>query len=259
MLDIFLDTLATLRPWAIGYAAVVVFLGGLLRGYTGFGFALAVVPTLSLILPPVEIVPAVAAIGIPAGLLLIGKIGRTADWRATGHLTVGAIPGLPLGVWALASLDADVMRAIIGSIVLVTVLLLWRGFRFRHTPPRSARIGMGFLSGAINGATTMGGPPVIVYFLALPGHVAIGRASILVYFFFLSIATTASNGFAGLVTAKVMVWTVLMLPCFFAGSILGDRGFDKSGADTYRRIAMAALALVAVVAIARAASGLMGW
>lgn len=258
MHELLLETIFTLSPWTMAYAAIVVFVGGLLRGYAGFGFALAVVPLLSLVLPPVEIVPAVAAIGIPAGLLLIGKIGRTADWRSTGHLTLGALPGLPLGIWALASLPADIMRAIIGAIVLATVFLLWRGFRFRRVPPPPARVGMGFLSGLINGATTMGGPPVIVYYLAVPGAVAIGRASILVFFFFLSIATTGSAWIAGLVTVKVLVWTALMLPCFFAGSILGDRGFDKSGADTYRKVAMAALACVAVVAILRALAGLVG-
>ena len=254
--DLIVSMLGSLPLWAAIYAAIVVFLGGVLRGFTGFGFALAVVPTLSVILPPVEVVPAVAAIGIPAGLLLIGKIGRAADWRSTGHLTIGAIFGLPPGVWALSTLPSNVMRAIIGAIVLVSVFLLWRGFRFRRTPATPARMGMGFLSGLINGATTMGGPPVIIYYLAMPGDVAIGRASILAYFFFLSIATTASTWVAGLLTERAIAWMLLMLPCFFLGSWLGDRGFDKSGAETYRRIALVALALVAVVAIVRAAAGL---
>jgi len=256
--DLLHATFGILPLWAAIYAAIVVFLGGVLRGFTGFGFALAVVPTLSVILPPVEIVPAVAAIGIPAGLLLIGKIGRAADWRSTGHLTVGAIVGLPPGIWALANLPSNVMRAIIGAIVLASVFLLWRGFRFHRTPPVQARMGMGFLSGIINGATTMGGPPVIIYYLAMPGEVAVGRASILAYFFFLSIATTASTWIAGLLTERSIAWMVLMLPCFFVGSWIGDRFFDKSGADTYRQIAMIALACVAVVAIVRAAAGWWG-
>ena len=257
MHELFLETIGHLGPWAMVYAAVVVFLGGVLRGFTGFGFALAVVPTLSLILPPVEIVPAIAAIGIPAGLFLVGRIARTADWRSIRHLIVGAVPGVPFGVWALASLSGDAMRVVIGIIVMAAVFLLWRGFRFRQQPPTPARIGMGFLSGLINGATTMGGPPAIIYYLALPGAVAIGRASILIYFFFLACATTATNWIAGLLTPKVLVWTALMLPCFLVGSWLGDRGFDKSNADTYRRVALVALALVAVVAIVRAGIGLL--
>lgn len=258
LIDTLVAVFASLPLWAVIYAAIVVFLGGILRGFTGFGFALAVVPTLSVILPPVEIVPAVAAIGIPAGLFLIGKVGRTADWRSTGHLTMGAIVGVPPGVWALAALPSNVMRAIIGAIVLLSVFLLWRGFRFHRTPRTPARMGMGFLSGLINGATTMGGPPVIIYYLAMPGHVAVGRASILAYFFFLSIVTTASTWFAGLLTERAIAWMILMLPCFFIGSAIGDRFFDKSGADTYRRIAMVALAGVAVVAIVRAAAGWWG-
>ena len=255
LLDTLIAAFASLPLWAAIYAATVVFASAVLRGYVGFGFALAGVPLLSLILPPVEIVPAVAAIGIPAGLLLIGKIGRAADWRSTGHLTVGAIVGLPPGIWALATLPSNVMRAIIGAIVLVSVFLLWRGFRFRRTPPVHARMGAGFLSGMINGATTMGGPPVIIYYLAMPGEVAIGRASILAYFFFLSIATTASTWFAGLLTERAIAWMILMLPCFFIGSLIGDRFFNKSGAEAYRPIALIALAGVAVVAIVRAAAG----
>ncbi len=37
-------------------------------------------------------------------------------------------------------------------------------------------------SGIRNGATTIGGPPVILYYLATPARVVVSRASLIAYF-----------------------------------------------------------------------------
>ena len=89
-------------------------------------------------------------------------------------LTAGAILGAPFGVLALAWLPANIMRLLIGGVLLAAVLLLWRGYKFERTPPTGAQIGLGLFSGLLNGSTAMGGPPVILYFLAAPDGVAIG-------------------------------------------------------------------------------------
>jgi hypothetical protein len=255
MLDALAPYLPDLTPGAAILAFAVVFAAGVLRGFTGFGFALAAVPVLTLFIEPLRVVPATLIVAVIAGAELVPKAWRHVEWRSMRLLLAGAVAGTPFGVHALSALPANVMRGVIGAVVLLSVLLLWRGFRLKTQPPRAARIGIGMLSGLLNGGTAMGGPPVIIYFLASAEGIAIGRASLLVYFFFASLWSVAVAGAADLLDGKTLVFAALMLPFIAIGNRIGDRWFGKSSADAYYRIALLFLAGVAVLAIVRAMLG----
>ena len=256
MLQPLIDLVQSLGAAGTVFVLAVAFGAGILRGYTGFGFALAAAPALSLLLDPVDIVPAVTVITLFGGLRLVIRARHEADWGSTWLLVAGALLGLPAGVLMLRHLPADLMRAAIGLVVLGAVLALWRGFILARSLSRGARLGIGALSGLLNGATSMGGPPVIIFFLASPAGHAAGRASLFVYFFFLGIVTVAVAGFAGLITARVLWLSLLLLPAMSFGNALGARLFDRSTASAYRRVALLVLAAVAFLAVARAAAGL---
>lgn len=230
----------------------VVFLAGLLRGFTGFGFALAAVPVITLFVEPAAVVPAIPIVAMVAGAEQFGRAWKEANWRAIRRLLVGAIAGTPAGVLVLTLLPGNIMRALIGSVLLLAVLLLWRGYRFSRTPSTMAQVGVGILSGFLNGSTAMGGPPVILFFLASPEGISIGRASLLVYFFFISAWSIAAQATAGLMNLRVMVLALLMIPFMAAGNVIGDRMFKRSSVAAYQRIALVFLLTIAVLAIARA-------
>ena len=255
MLDAVAPYLPDLSIGAACFAITIVFAAGVLRGFTGFGFGLAAVPTLTLFIDPVEVVPATLIVALIAGVELVPKAWRHAEWRSMGLLLAGAVAGTPLGVYALSALPSNVMRGVIGTVVLLAVALLWRGFRLASPPPRAARVGIGLLSGLLNGGTAMGGPPVIIYFLATSEGVAIGRASLLVYFFFSSLWSVAVGAAAHLLDGKTMVFAALMLPFMALGNRIGDRWFNKSSSNMYYRVALAFLAAVAVLALGRAVLG----
>ena len=205
---------------------VTVFLAGILRGFTGFGFALAAVPVITLFIDPAAIVPAVPIVAMIAGAKQFHRAWGKANWPAIRRLLAGAILGTPFGVLALTLLPANVMRIVIGVTLLAAVLLLWRGYKFRKAPPTSAQLGIGLVSGLLNGATAMGGPPVILYFLASPEGVVVGRASLLIYFLFISIWSIAMQAASGLIDLRVIVLALLMIPVMAIGNAIGDRLFD---------------------------------
>jgi uncharacterized membrane protein YfcA len=249
---------ALLPDMSAGAAALVfatVFLAGFLRGFTGFGFALAAVPVITLFVEPAAVVPAIPIVAMAAGAEQLRRAWKSANWHALRRLLIGAILGTPPGVIALAYLPADAMRVMIGLVLFFAVLALWRGYRFKQRPPTHAQLGIGFASGLLNGATAMGGPPVILFFLASPEGVAIGRASLLVYFFFVSAWSILSQSLAGLIDLKVVVLALLMIPVMAVGNVIGDRLFNRTKAATYRNVALGFLLSIAVLAIARAMLG----
>ena len=56
------------------FCLFVVFAAAVIRGFTGFGSALLWVPTLSLVLPPVAVVPVVLVLEAFASAMMFAKV-----------------------------------------------------------------------------------------------------------------------------------------------------------------------------------------
>jgi uncharacterized membrane protein YfcA len=250
-------------PALLLYAAVAVFGSAVIRGFTGFGFAIAAVPLLSLVLQPVDLVPAVLVLNMAAGAQQVHKLWSAADWLSVRWLLLGSLAGLPLGIALLTRLPADLMRFAIAAVVLFAVLALWGGFRFHTMPGRVTSLAVGALSGLLNGAAAMPGPPVILLYLSGPTAVAVGRASLVMFFFFSAAIGTALAVAEGLITGPTLMLTALMLtalmlPALVLGNRLGDRGFDRSSPQAYRRVAFGSLLAIALIALVRSLAGILG-
>jgi len=237
--------------WArAAFALAVAAAAGLLRGFTGFGFALLAVPALTLVFQPAEVVPCVLLMQLVAGMQLVRSTRHHVDWHSVAPMLAAAVAVTPLGTGLLRIASADTMRATIGLLLMVTVPALWRRSERLRRPGVGVRIAVGIASGLLNGSTAMSGPPVIAYFLATT-EARIARASMLTYFLLLSSAGVASSTASGLMSTHTVLQAVLLVPPLVAGTALGHRWFESASEETHRHIALVVLAIVAIVAIAR--------
>jgi len=165
------------------FAFTVVLIAGYIRGYSGFGFSMITVVSLSMVFRPVEVVPVVLLLEIAASSWLLPQVWRKVDWRSLGWLSIGMAVGTPIGVAVLVNVPARPMRAAISIIVIILVLALLSGFRLNRKPGTPATVSTGLVSGTLNGAATIGGPPVILFFFSSQAGVDISRASLIAYFF----------------------------------------------------------------------------
>ena len=231
---------------------VGLFLAGVLRGFTGFGLALAAVPLLALALPPHQVIPVIVTAQLIAGLFDLPSIWRLADWRMVGWLSLAMAITTPLGFWALSLLAPDTARVIIGLLVLASVLALWRGVRVPARPSRVLSLAVGALSGLMNGLAAMNGPPAVVYFLAQHRPTPEIRASLIAYAILTAAAALLPFALAGLANRDTTVWTLIGLPALFAGQAIGNFGFRRTGAATHRTVALVSLSALAILLILRA-------
>jgi uncharacterized membrane protein YfcA len=245
------ETLRGLSPLVILFAFLAVFGAAFLRGFTGFGFGLASVPALSLLLDPVVVIPLSLLLVMLAGVQALPKIRHLPDWRSVWILVAGSLVGSPLGIWLLTALPANTTRIFIGFTLIVAVAVLWRQPRFAREPSLPAGFGTGIVSGLLNGSTGFAGPPVILYFLSTHDSVQVVRASLIMYFFFSTGGTLFFDALHGLIDAHVLLLTAIFFPALYVGNWLGDRSFDGSSAATYRRAALGILLILAVLAVGR--------
>lgn len=234
---------------------VGVLAASVLRGFTGFGFGLAAVPLLSLALPPAQVVPLVVTLQVVIGIAGLRAASRECDWRAVGLLAPGLVVGIPVGLLILTTLPANPVRLVIGLIVAMSVLLIQRGIRLPPHPSTAVGFGVGLVSGIVSGLASMGGPPVIVFLLALGHGAARMRATAIVYFMLSGCITLIPMTMRGLITRDILLWTVASLPILFAGSRLGTWAFHKARPTHHRMVALVTLAALATLLIGRALLG----
>lgn len=229
-----------------------VFAAALLRGFTGFGFGLAAVPLLSLALPPAKVV----MLQVIVGVVGLRPAWRSCDWRAVRGLSPGLVLGIPIGVAILTAFRADAVRFVIGGVILASVLLLWRGFRLPPHPSRVLTAAVGLVAGVMSGLASMGGPPIVVYLIALSHRATVVRASSIVYFMFAALLSLLLMVWKGLIDREILLWSLASVPVLIAGNYAGNWGFSRSAPHHHRITALVTLSVLALLLIAK---GLGAW
>ena len=109
-------------PAALLFGAAV--LGGLVRGFSGFGAAMVMMPGLIAVLGPLAAVPTLSVMDSILTMPMAVRAARHCHWRPVIALVVGSMVAIPLGIWALIILDPMLIRWIVSGFVLVSLFIL---------------------------------------------------------------------------------------------------------------------------------------
>ena len=220
------------------------------RGLTGFGMAILLVPILALALPPVEAVVLGNCLSLLIGLTEARMLVREAERSAW---VIGGIVVLttPLGLWALFSTSADVARLVIALIALSAFLAILLPRRGSDLPGRLVTGSVGVLSGLMTGYAGMPGPPVVPYYAgrALPRSTI--KASMLLIFTIAASAGLASATWLGILRWELVVFALVMLPVILLGNRLGTAVSGRISDPVWRAVVGLVLAGAAAGALAR--------
>ncbi|HKX68834.1 MAG TPA: TSUP family transporter [Intrasporangium sp.] len=194
---------------ALGLA---VALGAFVQGSIGFGIAVVSAPFIVVWAP--ELMPVamlVASLAVPVVQLLHGP--REIAWRPLRWAITGRVLFTPAGVWVVAAFSVDVIAALVGVLLLVTVAVSLTRVHI-DASPRSA-----FASGAVAGvaatAASIGGP---FFALVLQHETPVRVRSTLSWFFVIGSAISlAGLAIGGRVDVASVRAGLLWIPFAVAG------------------------------------------
>lgn len=237
----------------IALAAVAILLGALVRGYTGFGASMFWVASLSLIYPPVSVVPTVLALEVLASLLLLPKVFGEVHWKSMRWLLASTVATMPIGIALLSALPERQMRVVVAVSILAATIAVACGVKLAGRPGPVAALAAGSVSGVVNGSTGMGGPPAVLLYFSSTSPTEVGRATLIAYFL-----GTDAIGFAlmaayGLVNPLVLTHTAVFAPLALVGIAVGQRAFARTGGTGFRAIVLGVLILLSLAMLGRAA------
>lgn len=235
----------------LALAAAMTLVASAIRGLTGFGMAIVLVPLLGMIMRPEDAVVLAIILQFIIGPVGMRSILAEADRPSALKIAAIAMATTPIGVWLLANTPPDVARAIIACIAICAFLLVAATFGARERPTLFTTMATGAAAGVLTGFAAMPGPPVVPYYLraAFSPHEA--RGSMMLIFFATAIAGTISALAIGLVSAPLVWLSVILTVPMLVGNALGGLAFGRVPDPAWRGLVALLLGVAGIAAVAR--------
>jgi hypothetical protein len=239
---------AHLPPLAalLGIAAAAV-LGGLSRGFSGFGAALVFVPLASAVVGPRAAVPVLALLECVSCLVFLPHAWRRAARREVAVMAAAAVGAVPVGALILAHADPVPLRWGLSGLVLLAVAVLASGWRYRGAGSVPLTLAVGAVGGVMSGTAMLGGVAPAAWWLGRSAAAAAVRANMNLYFAILTAAVTAAYAWRGLIGWD-SAWLALAAgPSYAAGLWAGSALFGLASETAFRRAGYALILAAAVL------------
>jgi len=225
------------------------------KGVTGLGFTTVCLPFLAVIVGLKEALPLVIIPSVSSNLVVMHGAGRFGETlRRFWPMLLATVPGLVVGLWALALVDGRHAGGVLGM-----VLVLWCAFAYANPDLRlperwEKRLGpvSGFLTGAVNGLTGSQVMPSMPYLMALHLDRNVFIQAINCSFTLSSLIMAIGLERLGLFTTDAVIVSALGTAFAFSGLKLGERIRHRLSPDAFRLAVLVMLAVMGVSLVVRA-------
>lgn len=249
--NLFANGLAELTALQLAIILAVGLASAFIRGLSGFGLALLLVPVLALTISPAEAVIIANIIGAAMGFVGI----RQAAKEAEPSFKLIAILGVlltPVGLSLVAGADPAVSRFIIAMVALLTFGIIMLPKPAKPLAGGTALTGAtGVICGLLAGFAGMPGPPVVAYYLGRRVGKVQARASMFTIFLATSITACIAAFFLDLLNARILALSLVLTPVVLFGNWLGTLAFGKISDFAWRLFAGLLVGGSAVMALIR--------
>ena len=234
-----------------GFMAVACLIAAFVRGYSGFGFSALVVSAAALVMNPLYIVGVVMVCEFLMTFQQWRGVRADVDWTRVAALMIGAVIGLPLGLYGITRVGVDTARAIIAVYVLVMCAVMSLGWKIKTEQKFPQHLGVGVFAGMAN-AVGMAGLPVASYFTAQGVAAGVFRGTLIAYFAALDVFSLPVMWANGIIVGDTFRVALAALPIMALGIWAGGRHFLATDPKDFRKFAIGLLAVLAMVNLAKA-------
>jgi uncharacterized membrane protein YfcA len=225
--------------WAVG--AVVIAAASFGQGLAGFGIGLVSLAFLPFLMEPATAVVLMTVYAAVFTVVIFIPLRRDFTLHGMTELVVGTIVATPAGVWLLAGLPPDVLKRLIGLVLLAIVALEWLGLYPARLKGRGWGFGAGLVAGLIGGAVGTPGPPVILYAAAQEWSPRTVKANIQAFLIVNQALILIGYWWAGLLGREVGRLTALYAVPAVLGLAAGMLLFTRLDRVRFRRVVFVVL------------------
>jgi uncharacterized membrane protein YfcA len=204
----------------IAIVSLIVLAGSTVLSTVGFGIAVTASPLLLLFVDPQTVVILLNTVSVALFILVIVQTRRALPAREMLPVAIAGVLGVPVGVWVLSSISTSALR--IGITVLIILMTLTFRFRLHITGARARMVGppVGFIVAILLASLGIGGPVLVLFFLARDWTSHAIRVSLAFYFLLVQTVSVVGYVVAGLFTQeRIALVLIVALPALVGFSI----------------------------------------
>lgn len=240
---------AALATPGLGWLLAAAIVAGGVRGFAGFGSGMIFMPVAAVYLPPFWALVALAVIDMLGPLPVLRRAARNAVRAEVLPLVAGMLVGMPIGLSFLAGIPVEVFRWSVSVSVILMLILLLAGWRYRGPRGRFVSAGAGGVAGLMGGAAGVGGPPVILYYLASSLRPEQMRANLMIFFFSFNLSMLVITYVMGQLEPVALMIGALLLGPFALANLAGAAFFRPGAERVYRTVAYILIAAAGVLGL----------
>lgn len=220
---------------------LINFAAAFVQASCGFGYAMAAMALMPLILPMLDCssISAVTVVVIAAQMSL--SLRKHLSLRTVWLPVVSSMLTIPLGIWFLMTFPETLLRGILAALLLVLTLFFFRTRR-RRTAVRGVwynGAAAGLITGVSTGMFNIVGPFFMVYYISVCEELLTYKACMEFSFLIAGLYSTALHAVNGNLRAE-------LLPCYIA-SALGAYIAGRLGLKVFRRIDREKLSVIVYI------------
>ncbi|KAB1443735.1 sulfite exporter TauE/SafE family protein [Pseudodesulfovibrio senegalensis] len=233
------------------YLFAVILFGSFVQGISGFGIILVSLPLLALEFDIRFLVPLISLCALALNALISLQLQKSIQLKIVLSMLAASCLGLPLGVYGLKYLPANVLLFILGAVVLLYLAFMTFMPARKRILHSAWSYVAGFFGGICGGGIGANGPPIIMYLYMQPWDAQRIRATMVSYFLFAGLGNCLSHYAGGLITTKVISALAVGIPATILGKILSSVVYKRLNEQQVRLFVRFLICFLGIMLIAK--------
>lgn len=214
------------------------------RGVSGFGAALIMMPVLSGMMGIQAAAPLVAIIGLTNDSLLCFYYRRSFEWKVVSKLWTGSVLGIPVGFLVLRFFPGSWMLAGLGAMIVAYAIYALITPALPVLKSRAWIYCTGFLCGTLGGSYNVPGPPVILYGNSQQWSQEKFKSNLSVFFCGNGLIVVSGHLLENHYPVAVLQQYVITIPSVVVGLLVGTALSTFFNPTLFRRVVLAMLIVI---------------
>ena len=211
-----------MESYELFFTVVIVMVAGFIQSVTGFGFGIFAMIFLPYLLTFTEANMLSSMLSMLTSLLVILSTFRNISWKNLIFPLLSCTVTTYLSVSFIKSQKNDTLLLLLGiALFLLSVYFFFFSEKIKIKPTWYAGLIAGTVSGLMGGMFSIGGPPVVIYYMQSEKDSDHYLATISAYFVFSGAISITTKATAGFITANVWISLAIGVIGMALGSLIG--------------------------------------
>jgi len=230
----------------------IILLASIIKGITGYGFALIAMPLLVMWFDPQQLVPILVICNLIASVFIVlqKKEETLVDKPFRVMIASGSIFTL-LGVLILSWVSGQTLIYLMSGFFILLSLSALLGLQFRARLTNLSCSIIGAIIGIITGSISISGPPLALFLHSAGVNNQKFREVFAWFSICSSVIAVAGYIIAGMITTKMLMHVLTFVPCLFIGSAIGKRLNRFLPIPIFKNISLVITLLASIVLLAK--------